>query len=188
MIGAMKAAPDAGPRTRLDPLLVGGAVVVTAAAGLAAAAWWGLPLVAPEWVCAHSPWVDPAMRATVALRSRGPYPGQDPLLDWMCRAHARPDDLSPYLGSKSHMTRWVALNSVSALGQFLPHSPATEQALLRLLDDPDSGIRGSAADSLKDPASITVLEKHRRDPDKWAADSVREAILRLGGPQVAPAP
>ncbi len=62
--------------------------------------------------------------------------------------------------------------------------PSAEPAVLKLLENPDSGVRKEAASILKTigtKESVAALEKAANDPDVFVKNSAKEALTAVQG-------
>lgn len=179
MLGGMPAAPDAAPRPRLAPWLIGGALVPVVVAALAGAAWFMVPRMWPTFTIAYSPWISPVMRAelVIALVSPGGLDGAS-LANWTSGDPSRVLALSAYLQSPHQLERILTLHALSYL-RSVERPSEVDMALCKVLHDPDPHFRRLAVIDLTDAHSIPALEAIGRDPDPDVADAVAKALLLL---------
>jgi len=120
-IGAVSA-PAARPRRTLGLWFTGMAVGVTLIILAAVVTWVWLPQWRPYWVIAHSPWLDPIVRAEAFIHPTQSYPSWE----FQVQVHtkfgtAALPALCRYAQSRSDALRLTALHGIEALLQ--PYSP-----------------------------------------------------------------
>jgi HEAT repeat protein len=136
----MSAAPGAGGGAlAARAWVVAGCVVLAGILAAGVVLWSGLPRWAPEWVEAHSPWLEPVLRAAAA---RAEY---DDLLDRRLREWPRPPGplLTWALDDPDLRVRWIAAQGLCRF----PDAAALP-LLLRNLGGADLNLRAAAASAL----------------------------------------